>query len=180
MENNFEKMIAEVISLGAFKANIIEAKDVFLDTSFRDICATNSCGIYGKCWMCPPDIGEINELMEVIRSYTHALVYQTVSPLEDSFDIEGMQAAKKDFSKLVQKVKKAFPDKEMLHLGAGGCGVCKVCSKRDDQPCRHHDLAVASLEGYGVYVSKLAASAGMKYINGQNTVTYFGAVFFRV
>ncbi|MBR6049712.1 MAG: DUF2284 domain-containing protein, partial [Clostridia bacterium] len=96
MENNFEKMIAEVISLGAFKANIIEAKDVFLDTSFRDICATNSCGVYGKCWMCPPDIGEIHELMKVIRSYTHVLVYQTVSQLEDSFDIEGMQAAKKD------------------------------------------------------------------------------------
>ena len=180
MENNFEKMIAEVISLGAFKANIIEAKDVFLDTSFRDICATNSCGVYGKCWMCPPDIGEIHELMKVIRSYTHVLVYQTVSQLEDSFDIEGMQAAKNDFSNIVQKVKKAFTDKDMLHLGAGGCGVCKVCSKRDNLPCRHPDRAVASLEGYGVYVSKLAASAGMKYINGQNTVTYFGAVFFRV
>ena len=125
-------------------------------------------------------IGEINELMAVIRTYTHALVYQTVSPLEDSFDIEGMQAAKKDFSKLVQKMKKAFPGKETLHLGAGGCGVCEVCSKRENMPCRHPDLAVASLEGYGVYVSKLAASAGMKYINGQNTVTYFGAVFFRV
>jgi hypothetical protein len=35
-----------------------------------------------------------------------------------------------------------------------------------------------SLEAYGVNVSKLAASAGMKYINGQNTVTYFGAVLF--
>ena len=180
MEKNFEKMIAEAISLGALKANIIEAKDVFTDASFRDICATNGCGVYGKCWMCPPDIGEIHELMAKIKTYSHALVYQTVSPLEDSFDIEGMQAAKKNFSKLVQKMKRAFTEPDMLHLGAGGCGVCEVCAKRTSEPCRFPELAVASLEGYGIYVSKLAESAGMKYINGQNTVTYFGAVFFRV
>ena len=35
-----------------------------------------------------------------------------------------------------------------------------------------------SLEAYGIHVSKLAETAGMKYINGQNTVTYFGAVLF--
>jgi hypothetical protein len=35
-----------------------------------------------------------------------------------------------------------------------------------------------SLEAYGVNVSALASAAGMKYINGQNTVTYFGAVLF--
>jgi hypothetical protein len=41
-------------------------------------------------------------------------------------------------------------------------------------------LAVASLETYGVNVSKLAPAAGMKYVNGQDTVTYFGAVLFDV
>ena len=180
MDNGFEKMISTALSLGASNANIIEAKDVCLDASFRDICASNGCGVYGKCWMCPPDVGEIHELMATIRTYTHALVYQTVSPLEDSFDIEGMQAAKKEFSKLVQKVKRAFCGPDMLHLGAGGCGVCEVCAKRTGEPCRYPELAVSSLEAHGIHVSKLAASAGMKYINGQNTVTYFGAVFFRV
>jgi hypothetical protein len=37
---------------------------------------------------------------------------------------------------------------------------------------------VASLEAYGIFVAKLAEKAGMKYINGVNTVTYFGAVLF--
>jgi hypothetical protein len=37
-----------------------------------------------------------------------------------------------------------------------------------------------SLEAYGINVSELAKSAGMKYINGQDTVTYFGAVLFSV
>ena len=35
-----------------------------------------------------------------------------------------------------------------------------------------------SLEAYGIHVSKMAEAAGMKYINGQDTVTYFGAVLF--
>ena len=37
---------------------------------------------------------------------------------------------------------------------------------------------MASLEAYGVNVSRMAQAAGMKYINGANTVTYFGAVLF--
>jgi hypothetical protein len=34
------------------------------------------------------------------------------------------------------------------------------------------------LEGCGIFVSKLAAQAGVNYINGANTVTYFGAVMY--
>ena len=66
----------------------------------------------------------------------------------------------------------------MLHLGAGGCHLCEVCAKKTGEPCRHPDRAVASLEAYGVNVSALARLCGMKYINGENTVTYFGALFF--
>ena len=68
---------------------------------------------------------------------------------------------------------------DWLHLGAGGCRLCPVCAKRTNEPCRHPQDAMASLETYGVAVSELAASCGMKYINGQNTVTYFGAVLFQ-
>jgi len=35
-----------------------------------------------------------------------------------------------------------------------------------------------SLETYGINVSRLAPAVGMKYVNGVNTVTYFGAVLF--
>ncbi len=67
-----------------------------------------------------------------------------------------------------------------LYLGAGGCPVCPVCAKRTDEPCRHPELAVSSLEAYGVDVAAMAEEAGMRYINGENTVTYFGAVLFDV
>ena len=40
------------------------------------------------------------------------------------------------------------------------------------------DGQAIQLEAYGINVSRMAQTAGMKYINGTNTVTYFGAVLF--
>ena len=68
---------------------------------------------------------------------------------------------------------------QILHLGAGGCRVCPVCGRRTGEPCRFPEKAIGSLEAYGVNVSLLAEAAGMRYINGQDTVTYFGAILCR-
>ena len=182
-QNLFEALIASALDLGVYKASVIDTKDISLDRSFRYMCESNACGVYGKCWMCPPDVGDIDVLMGEVAQYEYALVYQTVSQLEDSYDFEGMMEAKKRSYPIAQKMRKVFADMQIsrvLHLGAGGCGVCKSCAKRTDEPCRFPELAMPSLEAYGVNVSKLASAAGMKYINGQNTVTYFGMVLFTV
>lgn len=181
MQIPFEAITQIPLAHGADNACIIDAAQIELDRVFRDMCAANACGVYGKCWMCPPDVGDIDTLMAEIRQYDYALVYQTISPLEDSYDVERMSRARAESHRLAQKIRAAFSDLPIaraLHLGAGGCGVCKTCAKRTNEPCHHPDLAMASLEAYGINVSRMAAAAGMKYINGQNTVTYFGAVLF--
>ena len=177
----FEKLSAIPLEFGAYKANIIEVKEISVDKSFRDMCEANSCGMYGRCYMCPPDIGDIEDLMAEVGKYDYALVYQTVSELEDSYDFEGMIEAKKKSYPLSQNLRNVFSDMNItnaLHLGCGGCGVCKTCAKQTGEPCRFPKKALPSLEAYGVNVSKLATAADMKYINGQNTVTYFGAILF--
>ena len=119
--------------------------------------------------------------MNEAQSYQKALVYQTVGTLEDSYDFEGMMEAARLHNELSRALAKWFatlPFAKKLHLGAGGCHMCGVCAKRTNEPCRHPELAMPSLETYGINVSELAASSGMKYINGQNTVTYFGALLF--
>ncbi|MBQ5601291.1 MAG: DUF2284 domain-containing protein [Clostridia bacterium] len=183
MENNiFDKLIAAALEGGAYRASIIKTDLIATDRAFRDMCASNACGMYGKCYMCPPDIGDIDELMTRVKNYDYALVYQTVSSLEDSYDFEGMVEAKKSAVALAQKLRKDFAElcrADALHLGAGGCGICPTCAKRTGEPCRFPDLALPSLEGYGINVSELAKTADMKYINGQDTVTYFGAVLFK-
>lgn len=177
----FKNIIDKALELGAHKASVIRTDEIKTDRIFRDICLSNGCGMCGKCYMCPPDVGDIDTLIAQIAEYDFALVYQTVYELEDSFDFEGMTEAKNNFRPISQKLRSAFLDtgiEKTLHLGAGACGVCKVCTKLTDEPCRFPELAMASLESYGINVSELAKSAGMKYINGQNTVTYFGAVLF--
>ena len=170
----------KVLSLGAFRAEIVQVKDISMDASFRKLCEANVCGNYGQNYTCPPDAGDIHELMERIRTYDQALVYQTVGELEDSYDFEGMMEVAARHKELIQNlwdVTDKMHVEDILHLGAGGCNLCSVCGKRTGTPCPHPDRALASLETYGINVSLLARQAGMRYINGQNTVTYFGAVF---
>ena len=97
----FDRLSAIALSLGAYKASVIPVELVETDASFRDLCAANVCGNYGRNWMCPPDAGDIHELMAALRTYTYALVYQTVSELEDSYDFEGMMEAGVAHNKLM-------------------------------------------------------------------------------
>ena len=186
MENNtelFKKLISIPYKLGANCAELIRTCDIKLDRAFRDMCAKNACGMYGKCYMCPPDVGDIGALMAEIKAYDYALVYQTVTELEDSFDFEGMIEARKKMPAISKKLRQAFLDmgiSDALHLSVGNCGMCEKCAKQTGEPCRFPDLAIPSLEAYGVDVSALAKAAKMNYTNGQNTVTYFGAVIFSI
>lgn len=176
-----QKMIDSILSLGAFRAAVVAVKDIPFEPEFRKMCESNACGMYGKSWMCPPFVGQIDTLIATAQSYTHALVYQTVGKLEDSYDFEGMMDAGKRMNDLTQKIRDTLGDAlgaNALHLGAGGCRLCEICAKRENLACRFPDRAISSLEAYGISVSHLASICGMKYINGQNTVTYFGTILF--
>ena len=148
----------------------------------RDMCAADRCHNYGKCWTCPPDVREINELIEKAKGYQWAVVYQSIGQLEDSYDFEGMMAAgethEKNSREFIQRTKGIW-NGDFLHLSAGGCRHCARCAILDEEPCRFPEEALSSLEAYGVAVSQLAPKVGMKYINGANTVTYFGMCLFQ-
>jgi len=175
-----DELMGLAIRCGAAKAAVIDVKDIVLSTTFRDICAGNGCGKYGKCWMCPPHIGEIHALMDELRSFEKGLLYQTIYEIEDSFDIEGMGEASVKHAQVSQNVNDAV--KPLLgrhrHLSCGGCHLCERCAILDDQPCRFPDKALPPMEGYGIDVYQTVKPTALKYINGQNTVTYFGIVLF--
>jgi predicted metal-binding protein len=148
---------------------------------FRDACKQNTCGKYGTTWMCPPDVGDIDKLIARARTYRRAFIFQSVGSLEDSFDIEGMQEAAKRHNALLQSLFSRIPPHmdNFLKLGAGACMVCDgPCAKSSGRPCRFPEKAIPSMEAYGVAVSELAESCGLKYTNGANTITYFGAILY--
>lgn len=179
MEN--QVLIDSALSCGAAEATLLDQQQIVLSNTFRAICESNQCGGYGKCWMCPPYIGAIEELMEKVRSYPRALLYQTIYEIEDSYDIEGMFEAGANHAQVSQRLQKEMASvigKPFLHLTCGGCHLCPTCAKRSEEPCRFPDKALPSLEGYGVDVYNTTKDTPLKYINGQNTVTYFGMVLF--
>ena len=64
-----------------------------------------------------------------------------------------------------------------LLLSNEGCSRCQTCTY-PESPCRYPEMLFPSLEGYGIYVSELAARASLSYNNGPNTVTYFGMLLY--
>lgn len=162
------------------KVSEINVSDICFEPSLIELCKQNQCGNYGKCYTCPPLIGNIENLVSKAKSFRNAIVFQKVYKIEDSFDIEGMDEAIKDFTKIVQSVNTICKSEpyDLLVLGAGGCRLCQKCGAIDGIECRFPSNVVPSLESYGINVSKLAQICGMNYINGQNTVTYFGGILY--
>ena len=176
-----EQIVRQIEEMGASHAAFVETKEIPFEAAFRAACEQNACGFYNRCWTCPPDAGNIDDCMTHVKEFPHAVLFQTISPLEDSYDIEGMHAAATAHNALTLGVQQTFRQAGVFSkvLGAGACGVCPTCTKPDGNPCRFPDLAVTSLEACGINVSELAKTCGLRYINGQNTVTYFGLLLYR-
>jgi len=174
-------LIQAALTAGAAGAAFVSGRDIVYSETFREICRASQCGKYGKCWVCPPDIGEIDTLISRAKSYPRGILYQTIGTLEDSFDVEGMFEAGANHAKVSRKLNRVLPEllqAPFLHLGCGGCHLCESCSKQDNAPCRHPADALPAMEGFGIDVYNTTLSTPLKYINGTNTVTYFGLVLF--
>jgi len=178
----WEQIEKKICSLAGVNTAEARVSDLVFDKGFRKLCEDNACGNFGKNYTCPPLCGKIDDMMAQVQAYDRILVYQNIFPLEDSYDYEGMMEGKEKHSEVSEEItdfilKKKYDN--VMHLGAGGCTLCEVCGAQRGVPCIFPKRALVSLEACGIAVSNLAQSAGMKYINGENTVTFFGAVFFR-
>ncbi len=175
-----DRFAALAIEMGADKVYVLPVSEIPFDAGLREFCVANRCGHYNRNYACPPSVGEPDAVIAQAKKYSGALIFQTISPLEDSFDFEGMMEAGANHTKLTDcvyaHIKLDHPD--CMSLSAGGCSICERCAKMDDLPCRFPEKATSSLEAYCINVSSLAEKCGMKYINGVNTVTYFSAILF--
>ncbi len=146
----------------------------------RDMCAADRCQKYGKSWMCPPGCGSLDDSVERAKQYREGILVQTTGELEDSFDYESMQETGKKHMKLFREyrnaLRKEYPD--LLALGSGACGICETCSY-PDEPCRHPDDAIPSMEAYGLFVSKVCENNGLGYYYGQGTLTYTSCILLK-
>lgn len=164
----------------------------------RDICR-QECPRYGTSWACPPAVGSVEECRARCLSYDGAFVFTTVAEVSDVADMEetlATRAGHEEVTRAVAAILKeqmsayvrqaASPAHTASETGASArtfalsgdsCAICGRCAY-PDAPCRHEDLMIPCVEGYGIVVPTLAERAGLAFTNEGNTVTWFGVVLY--
>ena len=176
----YEKVKETAMQSGMWQTGYINTQDLLFYSEIRKICKENSCRNYGTTWACPPAVGTIEECKKRVMQYEKMLLFSIKYNLKDSYDFEGMENALFSFKDSVdifdEKLKLFLSD--YLLLSNEGCGRCKKCTYPDSL-CRFPEHLHHSIEGYGFQIYELAKAAGIKYNNGENTVTFFGGLLFR-
>ncbi len=156
---------------------IIKTVDIPFRQYVVESCQQNRCGMYGKNWQCPPGVGTLENLQRECLSYKEALVFTTCYQLTDSFDIDGMTKARTMHEQTTDFVIGLFGMDKIKALSAEGCDLCVECAY-PNAPCRYPQKARPSVEAYGISVVELAKDCGLRYNNGEKTVTYFSLVLY--
>lgn len=182
MPHDLNELVKDALESGAQFAAIVDTSKIDYREEFRQACEKNVCGKYNTNWMGPPALGPISELKIKAAKFKQGLLFQTVYQMKSSFDLDGMEAAagihRATFRRILALVNTKYQFRELLPLDAGCCSVCARCTYLDGEPCRHPDLAVASLEAYGIDVMALEKENGLPYYSGANTVSYVGLILF--
>ncbi len=166
-----------VLAAGFEAVGVLNPADCRQSEAVRTCCEQNRCGRYGSCWACPPGVGSLAECRRRVLEYEHLLLFCAVFSLDDPFDIEGMGRGLQAFTRRLDRLADSLAPLPMRFLlfGGEGCDRCERCTY-PAAACRHPERLRPSLEGYGFTVSELARQAGLRYYNGEKTVTYFGAL----
>jgi predicted metal-binding protein len=179
---NGEELVKIALESDAANAAILDTESIQFHEDFRKACEKNFCRKYDTNWMGPPAIGPIQDLQQKAVRYQQGLLFQTVHTVASNFDMKGMLAAakihEKVFRTLLARIRKEFPEEEILPLNAGCCSLCEECGYVTQEPCRHPDQAVSSVEAYGINVIALQKSAGLPYYKGKESVIYVGLILF--
>lgn len=171
----YQALIDLALANGADRAAVIDTGAIPFAPELRLSCDQNYCGRFNTCWVGPPAIGSVEALMKTVLAYPAALVIQTIGQLEDSFDYEGMMAAKDAHERVFRTVRPLvhahFTNQTLLDLSCGCCNLCEKCTY-PDQPCCHPEEAVPAVESFGINVNPMLLACGLQYNNGPDTVSY--------
>lgn len=172
-----EELLALASECGFEHVGPLNVAALEFNPAVRDMCAAGRCNMYGKCWTCPPGCGTLEEISVRAAAYRRGILLQSTGQMEDDFDVETMmdteKLQKERFKVFVDKVREKYPG--CLPMSSGACTVCPICTY-PDAPCRFPQLAVPSMEAYGLVVSQVCEGSGQAYYYGPKTITYTACV----
>ncbi len=154
-----------------------DVQDLVFSDKVWTICETD-CERYGHSWACPPHCGDIKENIARCRAHQHFCLFSTVTETENAWDTKANLAVKQKHEEttlsIVEQLKTEVPGCYVLSTGCTRCEVC-ACP---DEPCRHPEDRLSSMESHGMLVLQNAQEAGMTLNYGGETVTYFSMILF--
>lgn len=175
-----ETLIRMALEEGFTYAGELAVENIELLPEVRKMCEQNTCHAYGKSWACPPACGTLDECRVRLSSFHTGILLQTVGEIEDWMDFEGMMEAEKThketFDRYVERLRK--DGRDILPVGTGGCRICETCTY-PGEPCRFPERSYASMEAYGMEVSRICRASGLKYNYGPGKIAYTACCFFR-
>ena len=165
---------------GARDASVLDVRDIPFDEKFRSACEENICGCYNRNWACPPHAGNIHSLIAHARGYDRALIYITVHSVSGSCEEQEFEDVLRAHDEIARRLQDGCPPEDMLHLSVGACTLCERCKAEENEPCLYPEHILPSVSAYGVHVSAMSEKCGLRYSNGENTITLFGMVLFHI
>lgn len=179
-----EKELMQQLALetGFEKAVVIDTNQLDFVHEFRMFCEQNACGNYGTNYGCPPYCGEPGEMEERARKYSHALVLQSKTLVDNIFDDSETKVIKKEHTRKTLELIDKFHEKgfkqEGLPIMAGPCNLCDTCGMPKGKPCPHNQQRFSCLSAYCIDAAKMAETCDMEMIWNGDTVSFFSLYLF--
>lgn len=65
----------------------------------------NTCGYYGRNWMCPPAVGDLHACRKRIEGYDNMLLFKTEFPIGDMFDLGAILSSMSTHQEIVAGIR---------------------------------------------------------------------------
>ena len=169
----------EIFRAGFQDSGTVKTSALSFHEEVRDTCEGNRCRGYNGSWACPPAVGSPEECRARVLGFEKLQLFSKAYLLPDSMDFSAVGSAMRDFKECAWALGRQLRPRlsKLLILSNEGCGRCKACTW-PEEACRFPEELQPSIEGFGFIVSELAKQAGIPYMNGKDTVTFFGAVLY--
>ena len=115
------------------------------------------CPRYNTVWSCPPLTFDVDAYLEHFTwvNVLCAKIILNSSVIAEAYTSEKIKivgweillAVKLGMEEKLRRLEKHIPGS--VPLSSGGCNLCKVCNRKDGQPCRQPDKMRYSLDAFG-------------------------------
>ncbi|HAJ39135.1 MAG: DUF2284 domain-containing protein [Hominisplanchenecus sp.] len=173
----FEKIEAFLADYPICQYGFLKSEDILFSDKVRYICE-KECPRYGKSWSCPPAVGEVADCKKHCISYQYALVFTTLSEVEDIDDMEETLATRPEHEEVVHAICQELEQLSEAYfaLSSESCAICSQCAYPES--CRHPEHMIPCIESQGILVTDAAEKCGIEYFYDRHTVTWYGIIFF--